>query len=315
MESKSEGRKPPRTRPAATAKHDGTEDELNPDRTSPKRVFVVSPIGTPGTDIYKRAQYALKFIFKRALPAPEWEVHRADEGKLFDSIGQHVIRSIMDADLIIADLTGHNPNVFYELAVAHASRKPVVHLISKGERLPFDVFDQRTIHYDISDLESVEEAVEEVRAYADAVMGQADEVVNPLTNYVAFDRIRGDGTGESANDALADLLEQVVARLSNLEQTVTISRARDYRIRQERAFDPLTDDALTPDRAARRERERAYMRDQAYRQQANELSIAERRQREQNRILTVEDLGRVTKEDMDGEQRRGGSRRPPESAN
>jgi nucleoside 2-deoxyribosyltransferase len=189
MESKSNGSKP-RTRSAPSSALDVEAREAGPtDSPSPKRVFVVSPIGSPGTDVYKRAAYALKFIFKRALPAPEWEVHRADEGKLSDSIGQHVIRSIMEADLIIADLTGHNPNVFYELAVAHASRKPVVHLISKGERLPFDVFDQRTIHYDISDLESVEEAVEEVRAYAEAVLGKSDEVVNPFA--AAMHRVRG----------------------------------------------------------------------------------------------------------------------------
>jgi nucleoside 2-deoxyribosyltransferase len=254
--------------------------------STPKRVFVVSPIGAPGTDIYKRAAYALKFIFRRALPAPEWDVHRADEGKLSDSIGQHVIRSIVKADLVIADLTGHNPNVFYELAVAHAFKKPVVHLISKGERLPFDVFDQRTIHYDISDLESVEEAVDEVRAYAEEVLEKSAEVVNPLTNYEAFDRIRdSNGTGEGASGAVADLLEQIVARLSNLEQTVAEGRTR----REPRTTEPRL---IYTEEASAREREmrRRLLLDEAARERA--LAAA---------TMTVEDLGRITKERMDME--------------
>lgn len=186
----------------------------------PTRVFVISPIGPPGSDVYRRASYALKYIFRQALPHPEWIVHRADEGKLSDSIGHHVIRSIVESDLIIADLTGHNPNVFYELAVAHGFKKPVVHLISKDERLPFDVFDQRTIHYDITDLQSVEEAVELVQEYAKAAMSNADGVVNPLTNYEAFNSIRSGDQDAGAGAVIAEMLEQVLGRLSQLEGAI-----------------------------------------------------------------------------------------------
>lgn len=188
--------------------------------TEPKKVFVVSPIGTPGTDVYRNAAYALKYLFRVALPEPEWVVRRADEGKVSDSIGHHVIRSIVEADLIIADLTGHNPNVFYELAVAHGFKKPVVHLITKGERLPFDVFDQRTIHYDITDLASVELAIEEVREYAAAAIAHAEDVVNPLTNYDAFASIRSGQGASAAGEAVADVLEQMVSRLTKLENAV-----------------------------------------------------------------------------------------------
>jgi hypothetical protein len=274
MESNSDGPKPVHSKtasPATNAPKDGKEATAGPQE--PKRVFVVSPIGSPGDDTYKKAAYALKFIFKRALPAPEWDVHRADEGKLSDSIGQHVIRSIMEAHLVIADLTGHNPNVFYELAVAHAARKPVVHLISKGERLPFDVFDQRTIHYDITDLESVEEAVEEVRAYADAVLSKANEVVNPLTNYEVFDRIRAGGaSGEGARDDVAELLAQMLARLTNLEQAVSDSKRQQEPVVKNRY--------ISSKDLARGEREVQRLLD---------------RMGDNVVVRTVEDIGRATK--------------------
>ena len=183
-----------------------------------RSVFVVSPIGAPGSEVHKKASYALKYIFREALTSDKWEVHRADEGKSPDSIGQHVIKRLHDADLVIADLTGHNPNVFYELAIAHGWRKPVVHLISKGEKVPFDIVDQRTIFYDITDLASVEEARITLREYAEYALEHSDELVNPLTSFEMFNQIRADQN--EGGDAVADVLEQVVARLSRIEARV-----------------------------------------------------------------------------------------------
>ena len=49
-------------------------------------------------------------------------------------------------------------NVYYELAVRHATRKPVIQLMQKGEPLPFDVAGTRTIIVDHRDLDSAEDA-------------------------------------------------------------------------------------------------------------------------------------------------------------
>ena len=183
-----------------------------------KKSFLISPIGTPGTEAFRRAQYALKFIFKRALNGDDWEVHRADEGMTPDSINQHVIRSLHDADLVIADLTGHNPNVFYELAVAHGIRKPVVHLISTGETIPFDIVDQRTIFYDITDLESVESTVNMLKQYADHAIQNADDLTTPLSNFARFQEVQS--SSNDSESALSAILEQISSRLSNLEKRI-----------------------------------------------------------------------------------------------
>lgn len=183
-----------------------------------KKAFVVSPIGAPGTDVHRNASYALKYIYKAALPAPEWDVHRADEGESPDSIGQHVIRKLSEADLVIADLTGHNPNVFYELAIAHGWRKPVVHLIAKGETIPFDIVDQRTIFYDITDLASVEQTVISLRKYAGYAMEHTDELITPLTSFEKFSHIRS--SDAEGGVAVVEVLEEVIARLSRLEYRI-----------------------------------------------------------------------------------------------
>jgi DNA-binding CsgD family transcriptional regulator len=181
-----------------------------------KKVFVISPIGAVGSEINRRATYFLDYLVRRALPVPNWEVHRADEGSSPDSIGQHVVKSINEADLVVADLSGHNPNVFYELAIAHGWRKPVVHLITDGESIPFDIIDIRTIFYDITDLRSVDNATNKLREYAEHAIDNVEDLVTPLSSYGQFAAIRSNA--EDGGSAVADALEQVMTRLSHIEK-------------------------------------------------------------------------------------------------
>jgi hypothetical protein len=64
--------------------------------------------------------------------------------------------------LVIADLTGRNPNVFYELALRHTIKKLLLQIINKGEDIPFDVAGMRTISVDHHDLDSVEDAKKDI---------------------------------------------------------------------------------------------------------------------------------------------------------
>jgi nucleoside 2-deoxyribosyltransferase len=55
-------------------------------------------------------------------------------------ITENIFSEIAKADLIIADITGGNPNVMYELGFAHALKKPVLHIVEKGANsIPFDL--------------------------------------------------------------------------------------------------------------------------------------------------------------------------------
>lgn len=92
-----------------------------------------------------------------------------------------MIQHIVDDPLVIADRTERNPNVFYELAIRHAIRKPLVQLIKKGEQIPFDVAGTSTIHVDHRDLDSVEDAKAEIVAQIKSLEADSSTLETPIS--------------------------------------------------------------------------------------------------------------------------------------
>jgi hypothetical protein len=91
-------------------------------------------------------------IYKPAIEQAGLQALRADAeifgaGKIMDQIW----RGIRAADVLVAELTSKNPNVFYELGLAHALEKPVVLVSSNQEDVPFDLRHIRVILYDQTD--------------------------------------------------------------------------------------------------------------------------------------------------------------------
>ena len=123
--------------------------------------FVVSPIGDPGSETRKRADKALTHVFEAAL-SDEYQITRADKISEPGMITSQILRALQDSDLVIADLSEHNANVFYELAVRHAVEKPVIHVIDSRWKIPFDVAGFRTIVFDFTDLDSVADAIKQL---------------------------------------------------------------------------------------------------------------------------------------------------------
>jgi len=77
-------------------------------------------------------------------------VTRADDFFAANSIMSDVWNAITRAQVLIADCTGRNPNVFYELGIAHTIGKPVILIAQSKDDIPFDVQHIRTILYDFT---------------------------------------------------------------------------------------------------------------------------------------------------------------------
>jgi len=96
----------------------------------PKFCFVISPIGEPESTDRRRSDGILDEVIKPGMGPPDrYHVERADHDKSPGIVTESIIGKLLDADLVVADLTGVNPNVMYELALRHATGKPVVQIM------------------------------------------------------------------------------------------------------------------------------------------------------------------------------------------
>ncbi len=106
-------------------------------------VFVIMPFEEPFDTLYREV----------ILPNAEslgFEVIRIDEIRGPGLILEDIQQQIAQAQAVVAEITTHNPNVFYELGYAHALKKPAVLLVRReeGAKMPFDVQGYRAIFYD-----------------------------------------------------------------------------------------------------------------------------------------------------------------------
>ena len=113
-----------------------------------KRCFVISPIGLEGTEIREHSDNVIEFIIGPAMKELGIHAYRSDHNLSAGKITEQMFKSLLRDDLCIAILTYHNPNVFYELAIAQSAARPTIIMIEKGTAIPFDLHDMRAIEYD-----------------------------------------------------------------------------------------------------------------------------------------------------------------------
>jgi methyl-accepting chemotaxis protein len=115
--------------------------------------LVIGPIGdkdaepgTPDRNTYEEAIQVLEEVIEPACRGYGIEAIRADQISRTGEIPEQVFRLLKDSYLVVADLTGANPNVMYELGLRHTTGKLTIQ-IGERERLPFDVAVIRTIRF------------------------------------------------------------------------------------------------------------------------------------------------------------------------
>jgi hypothetical protein len=101
--------------------------------TSPKPFcFVLMPFADEFNDVYE-------FGIKGACEDAGVYCERVDEQIFPGSMLDRIYNQIATADLLVADMTGRNPNVFYEVGYAHALGKNVILITAQAEDIPFDL--------------------------------------------------------------------------------------------------------------------------------------------------------------------------------
>jgi hypothetical protein len=113
-------------------------------RTFLDTCFVMMPFGQWFDTYYKE-------LFAPAIKDAGMEPLRADELFSTGTVIEQIWEQIKKSKILLADLTGKNANVFYELGLAHAEHKPVVFTSGNLDDVPFDLRHLRVIIYDIRD--------------------------------------------------------------------------------------------------------------------------------------------------------------------
>lgn len=126
--------------------------------------FYITPIGEAESEERQHSDLFLGSIVEPALDSLKLSVVRADKIDRPGVITKQVIEYLMKARLVIADLSYHNPNVFYELAVRHMLRKPVVQIMRSADKIPFDVNQVRTITIDTTNIYTLTPKLDAYRA-------------------------------------------------------------------------------------------------------------------------------------------------------
>ena len=138
--------------------------------------FYIAPIGDEGSEPRKHSDLFLGSIVEPALESFQLKVVRADAIDKPGIITRQVIDYIIKSRLVIADLSFHNPNVFYELALRHAVKLPIVQIIRASDKVPFDVNQMRTIPIDTSDIYSL---VPKIESYRSEIANQVRRALEP----------------------------------------------------------------------------------------------------------------------------------------
>jgi hypothetical protein len=102
-------------------------------------VFILTPFNDQYSEDY--------MVLREACSAQGFIAYRGDENYIKGDIFPEMLKLIVKANLIIANINGRNPNVLYELGIAQALDKPVILISREPEKLPIDIKSKRFLIY------------------------------------------------------------------------------------------------------------------------------------------------------------------------
>ncbi|MFI5651733.1 hypothetical protein ACIA71_11020 [Streptomyces anulatus] len=171
----------------------------------PQRCFVVGPIGDShaahGSPEREAFEHHLG-IFEQVI-APACEKYgiramRADSIAHAGDINEQICRHVVESDLVVADVSGGNPNVMYELGLRHITGKPTIHIGETGQ-LPFDIASIRTIRYQRS-RSHLAGARKEIESALEAGLRDGFELLTPARVLRGLQSGDGSGSGAGAGE-------------------------------------------------------------------------------------------------------------------
>jgi tetratricopeptide (TPR) repeat protein len=175
------------------------------------KCFVIMPIGKEGTDEYAHHFGVYNAIIRPAAEACGYTVKRADLTSETGNIPRQIITDLAEADIVIADLSERNANVYFELGIRHVlARSGTIHLVEEDKALPFDVAQYRAIKYSthFTKIEAVQKAIQQAIREKQANPAASD---NPVHDTLALPTSYLDTSSPDLRDRVKELQDEASA--------------------------------------------------------------------------------------------------------
>lgn len=184
-------------------------------------VFMIMPFDDEFFDTYGmlKERFAGEFDFS----------HAGDDVNTQQSILKDIVQMIYNADVIIADLTNLNANVFYELGIAHTLNKKVIVITKDISQLPFDIKSYRALEYSIH-FKRFENLIKELGRFLRGAIDGSVDFGNPVIDFLAtvdtsgreiIDLSPSDITSIHTPDGFLDYMADIEDRTKAITLTLT----------------------------------------------------------------------------------------------
>lgn len=221
-----------------------------------KKCFIITPIGKEGSETRRKMDGIIDAVINPVLDKcgfEESEVsHRIQSS---GSMTAEIIKGIYYSDLVIANLTGTNANVMYEVAIRHCAGKPIIHITEDIESIPFDISDHRCIEYK-NDAMGVIELKEELEKKIKHIIENSDEKVsNPVLDYLERTKIIDDPQEKQVT--VTTMLSDLENKMRDIEKNLNVLLSDRNTTRERSSIYIISDDELN---SAKKVSEKNYKR-------------------------------------------------------
>lgn len=187
------------------------------------KLFVIMPFGKrPATPDHGSGTIDFDYVYQKLIkPAGEsagWDVFRIDETTESGIITHQYLKEILESDLVLADISIPNENVYYELGIRQAISNGGTLLIAlHGSRIPFDISSQRVFTYslDAAGLEAAREKITDSLANPATASSQ-----NPIRLFL--ERVGAAVSPQAAPAEFEKHFEGRIERAQNLDQLIAV---------------------------------------------------------------------------------------------
>ena len=160
------------------------------------KAFILMPFASDFDEVYD-------YLIRELLSEAGYEVSRADDILNQRNILEDVVQSIVNADLVIADLTTSNPNVYYELGLAHALEKRVVLIAQSLDEIPFDLRPYRIVTYN-THFAQMQKARQELQTVVKGVLSGEVQFGSPISDFTTSKGNRARHSAVSVDQTVRD---------------------------------------------------------------------------------------------------------------